>query len=318
MRVIRIAALTAAAHDWSHGANFSQIINGCTRERAESACMRFIAPKSTPMWDDAKVVAIWTPDPQRSKVVADALGIEDVLDRPDEAVGHVDAVLSSDDSCEEYADRNASWARPYIAHGTPAFLDKPLSHSATEAVDIVELAQSDGAPILCCSGFRFSETFLRQRAELPNLGSILGADGAGPLGWLVFYGVHVIDPLVSLVGVGASWVQHVGDAENHTVAVGYADGKTVLFRSLRMAYGFHFSLYGTERVARFSVSKVDPDIAEEHFHVRTVGAAVEMFRTGGMPVSYEEQMEVAKILTYAKASLRLGGRRIGLDEAPPN
>jgi len=35
--MIRIAALTAGKHDWGHGVNFSQTVNGCTRERAEAA-----------------------------------------------------------------------------------------------------------------------------------------------------------------------------------------------------------------------------------------------------------------------------------------
>ena len=262
--------------------------------------------------------AIWTPDPSRSKALASALHIPHVLDRPDEAVGDVDAVLSSDDSCEQYADRNAAWARPYIEHGTPAILDKPLSHSAREALEIIDLARRRGTPMLCCSGFRFSKTFQDQRGQVGQLGTILGADGAGPLAWLVFYGVHVLDPLVSLIGTGARWVEHFGDNDNHAVAIGYDDGKRVCLRSLKMAYGFHFSIYGTEGVSRFSINPKDPDIAREHFHVRTVEAAVEMFREGTMPVSYEEQLEVACVLAYAKTSLRLGGRRLQLSDPPAN
>ena len=100
--------------------------------------------------------------------------------------------------------------------------------------------------------------------------------------------------------------------------MGYDGEKTVTFRSLKMAYGFHFSLFGTRSVARFSVLRDEPDVAEEHFHVRTVEAALEMFRTGKMPVPYDEQLEVAKILTYAKASLENGGKRYKLSGPPPN
>ncbi len=316
--MIRIATLTAAKYDWSHGVNFSQIINGCTPERAEAAGIKFIAPAAGQLCEDAKVVALWTPDPDRTRVIAQALKIPRVLDRPDEAVGQVDAVISSDDGCEEWADRNASWAEPYIAAGTPVFLDKPLSHSAQQSEDIVSLARNKNTPVLCCSGIRFTQAVLDQKARIADLGDIIAADGAGPLAWLFFYGVHVIDPLTSLVGAGAQWVEHLGGETQHVVVVGYEGERTVCFRSLQMAYGFHFSLFGSGGVARFSILPDDPDFAEEHFHIRTVRAAIEMFRTGNMPVSYDEQLEVAKILTYAKASLLNGGKRYLLSDPPPN
>ncbi len=62
----------------------------------------------------------------------------------------------------------------------------------------------------------------------------------------------------------------------------------------------------------------DLDFAEEHLHVRTVKAAIDMFRIDNMPVSYDGQLEVAKILTYAKASLLSGGKRYLLSDPPPN
>ena len=147
---------------------------------------------------------------------------------------------------------------------------------------------------------------------------IIAADGAGLLGWLFFCGVHVIDPLTSLIGTGAQWVEHLGEDSRHVVVVGYEGGRTVCFRTLQMAYGFHFSLFGSGGVGRFSIRPDDPDFAEEHFHVRTVKATIDMFRSGNMPVSYDEQLEVAKILTYAKASLLNGGKRYLLSDPPPN
>ena len=147
---------------------------------------------------------------------------------------------------------------------------------------------------------------------------IIAADGAGLLGWLFFCGVHVIDPLTSLIGTGAQWVEHLGGETQHVIVVGYEGERTVCFHSLQMAYGFHFSLFGSGGVGRFSILPDDPDFAEEHFHVRTVRAAIDMFRSGNMPVSYDEQFEVAKILTYAKASLLNGGKRYLLSAPPPN
>ena len=316
--MIRIATLTAGEYNWSHGVNFSQIINGCSAERAEAGGIKFIAPSTDLLYDDVKVVAIWTPNLDRTKVIAKALNIPEVLERSDEAVGNVDAIISSDDSCEQRVDHNAEWAKPYIAAGTPAFLDKPLSHSAKEATEIVSLARSKNVPILSCSGLRYTQAVLDHKARMAEFGDIIAADGSGPLGWLMFYGVHVIDPLTSLVGTGAQWVEHLGSASQHVVVVGYEGEKTVCFRSLTMAYGFHFSLFGRQGVARFSVLPDDPDFAEEHFHIRTIKAAIEMFRTGDVPVPYDEQLEVAKILTYAKVSLLNGGKRYMLSDPLPN
>lgn len=312
---MNIAVLTAAEYEWSHGTSFSQIINGCSAEQATSAGAKHIPSTAAgPVCDDARVTAVWTPDIARTKIVAQALDIPWIMRRPEEAVGKVDAVITTDDGCETRADRNAAWAMPYIEAGTPVFLDKPLSHSAEEAVHVVDTARSRKTPILCCSGLRYTKALQAQQDRMAALGDVLAADGAGPLGWLVFYGVHVIDPLISLVGGGARWVEHRGTSDQHLVIVGYEGGRTITFRSLPMAYGFHFSLYGRQGVDRFSILPEDPDFAEEHFHVRTVEAALDMFRTGRMPISYEEQLESAKILIYARASLQHEGRRYMLDD----
>ena len=81
--MIRVVALTDAKYDWSHEVNFSQIINGCTLERAEAAGLKFIAPAAGQLCEDAQVAALWTPDPKRSRGLAQALNIPDVLSQPD-------------------------------------------------------------------------------------------------------------------------------------------------------------------------------------------------------------------------------------------
>lgn len=73
--MIKIAVLTAAEYDWSHGVVFSEIINGCSAERARTAGIKFVPPSIKPLCEDVQVVAVWTPDLNRTKIVAQALGL---------------------------------------------------------------------------------------------------------------------------------------------------------------------------------------------------------------------------------------------------
>ena len=109
--MIKIAAVTAVEYDWSHGTTFTQIVNGCSQPRAKAAGINYVPP-GKPVARDARVVAIWTPDRRRSKLIAKNLHIPDVLSEPDEAAGNVDGVICCDDGCEKRPDRNAKWARP--------------------------------------------------------------------------------------------------------------------------------------------------------------------------------------------------------------
>ena len=316
--MIRIATIAAAEYDWSHGTTFTQIVNGCSKSAADLLGVKYVPP-GRPVAPDARVVAIWTPDRERSELLAKYLRIPDVLARPDEAVGHVDAAICCDDGCEKRVDRNGEWAIPYITVGIPTFLDKPLSHSARQADEIVSLARRKNAPILSCSGFRYAPEVLREKERLSDLGDLVAAQATGPLGWLLFYGVHPLDTMISLFGIGAQWVRHLGTKGHDVLHIGYHDGRTMLLQSLsRMAYSFHFSLFGTKDSRQFSIVNSKARFGRQVFHANTMKQFLEMVRTGQMPVSYDEMLEVAKILTYGRASRENAGKRLELDLRPPN
>ena len=108
----------------SHAMAFAKILNGLDEQFAGQ-------------FDDFRVVAVGGIDPEASKKVADTCGIDLIVDKPEEMLGLVDAVMIT---CRD-GKYHAPYARPFIEAGIPAFIDKPFTSNPAEAVALVKLAK---------------------------------------------------------------------------------------------------------------------------------------------------------------------------------
>src|SRR5689334_23122297 len=113
----------------SHSRAFAQIING-SADRA-------------PALEGGKVVAVWgnsSPEARASqdrrklpdaRALADAYGIDTVVDDPATMIGQIDIALVVDDT--GLGAYHGRLARPFIAAGIPTFMDKPMTLDLAEA-----------------------------------------------------------------------------------------------------------------------------------------------------------------------------------------
>jgi len=110
--------------------------------------------------------------------------------------------------------------------GLPVFLDKPLAGSLDEGRKIVELAEAKSLRIWTSSSCRFSASVAEARDRIPDplLCGVLGPLGKAAAGSdLVWYGVHSVEMLQTLMGAGAQRVFAVEDPQG-IVAMVYFDG----------------------------------------------------------------------------------------------
>ena len=108
----------------SHAMAFAQILNG-------------YKPEFTSQFNDFRVVAVGGIDPEASKNVAEKCGIDTIVNKPEDMVGMVDAVMIT---CRD-GQYHAPYARPFIAAGIPAFIDKPFTSNPEEALALAKLAK---------------------------------------------------------------------------------------------------------------------------------------------------------------------------------
>lgn len=184
---------------------------------------------------DARIVAIWGEDAERTAQVAANGRIDTIVAEPTAMLGQVDAVIC----VTRHGGRHLGLVRPYLEAGVPVFVDKPLATEPADARAIVALAEEHGTPFTSYSTVRFSndtQSFV-QRAQ--ELGGVRVGVYSGPAtrrnvyGGVIFYAIHSIELMLMVQGTGIAWVQAVeGPAVdeagngNMTAICAWPDGAT--------------------------------------------------------------------------------------------
>jgi len=141
---------------------------------------------------DATVTHVWTQDATLSAHIARAAHIPHVVDQYSKMIGKVDAVLLARDDAEHHYE----FAKPFLAAGTPIYIDKPLALSVVEAQRLFD-AQMFDSQIFSCSALRFAREFQPDAPEVAVLGRLRYVAATVSKDWDK-YAVHVIEPLLNL------------------------------------------------------------------------------------------------------------------------
>ncbi len=271
----------------SHARVFARIFNG---DHQPGGC-----PPALP---GGTVVAVW--GKRDAPVLADACGIGQVVREPEEMLSLVDAVLVVDDTGGGAS--HADLARPFLQAGLPTFIDKPMTLDIADAIELFDLAERHGAPLMSASALRFAVELDGLCDRLPGLGDIRSVVSIGPGDWY-YYGVHAVEMYLSVISESPSWVHGHSFEQRDVVVIGHDNGPSVVVQTLRdAAYGFHLNLYGAEDWAACQV------LDHEAFYTRLMGAVLQMAQTGRPPVSRQQTLRVLAVLGAGERSLRTGER----------
>ena len=164
---------------------------------------------------DTKVTHVWTQDRKTAEMVSKTCYIEHVIEKPEQAIGHVDgAVITTD-----IASTHIPLAKPFIEEGIPVFIDKPLADSA-EDLKIFYRWQQMGRPIMSCSSMRYAK-------EISSINlsdeKILFVSGIMSKTW-ERYGVHAVEGLYAIAGGNIESVLNIGDEKLNLVHLEFSSG----------------------------------------------------------------------------------------------
>jgi hypothetical protein len=254
--------------------------------------------------DGVKVTQIWTDDPADAERVARASLIPDILARPEEAIGRVDAVIIPTDKGHEHVGR----ARPFIEAGLPVFIDKPLVDNA-EDLKTFTIWQAEGKPILSGSCMRYAREYEPYRGPSPGLGQVRLVTITTPKSW-ERYGMHALEALYPILGPGFLSARNSGTVERNIVHFKHASGAdavAVAIADLIGAFGV-LGLYGTAGHAKA--------VFGDTFYAfkKQLEGFVRYLRTGVPPFPFTETVELARMLIAGRRSRDEGGREVLLNE----
>jgi len=278
-----------------HGRTFAGIINDYD---AELYAERKWPAYPTALAGRARVTHVYDPDRAAAEDLARAARIENVLDRAEDAIGQVDGAIVADDGT--LAHQQA--AIPFLEAGVPTFIDKPLSTDPAEARQIVELAQANGTPFFSASALRFAKELADREALAEQVGDITAVCGAG-VNELIYYGIHPLEAMVTVMGSGIESVQNVGRPGEAIVRIRFRDGRQGVLIAYEegFAYTLEVSVHGTKGHVRIPIAD------SAGFYTNMLSAFLDMVETGQAPVQPEETLEIIEALVLAKQSVAEGG-----------
>jgi len=232
-----------------------------------------------------------------------------IFEKPEQLIGQIDAVLVESNDGQVHLAR----ALPFIEAGIPTWIDKPFVCSTKHAIQLVEAAQKHNVPLLSASSLRFDVTVQDVKDRREELGPVHGVDAFSPAAQhernpgFFHYGVHAVEIVYSLMGVGCRRVRCVR-TEGTDVAVGeWGDGRIGTVRGIRQGAGqIGFTAVTQKQVITTRTSN--------YGYRELLRAIVAMFQTRKSPVSGQELIEVVAFQEAALISMDRGGAPVELKE----
>lgn len=288
-----------------HPYSWSGIINGYNPEAmarcpyaAIPAYMGRQPPDSVRI-PGARVTHIWTDDPADAPKVAAAGLIDNVVTRPEDVIGQVDAVVIATDDGTDHVRR----ARPFVEAGLPVFVDKPMAVSLDELRQFVQWHRA-GRILLSTSGMRYAP---EMRADFSALGDLRWITSFTCKTW-ERYGIHALEAVEPLVGPGFLTVTTQGGENGDVVHLTHRSGVRVTLGALHDAYGSFGAvhLYGTKGELALKLTDT------YHAFRGQLVAWIDMLRTGRRPLPFEETVELMAVIIAGIRSREQGGRTIAI------
>lgn len=219
------------------------VILGCENSHADSF-LRFI--KEREEFSDIHVTGIYSDEREPCERLRDTFGVP-VMTSPHEAVGQVDGVMVT----ARHGDNHLGYVRPYLDSRVPLFMDKPITVSVADALELGRALRDGNIPVTGGSSLRHDEFLQTLREEHlasvdgPTVGGIIRAPlaSASPYGGFFFYAQHLVEMVGEVFGRYPTSVR----------ATPWGDTTTVLFRYPAYQVTGHFDEWGGQYyAARFS------------------------------------------------------------------
>ena len=230
--------------------------------------------------------------------------IPNVVTRPEDVIGEVDAVFVATDIGSEHVER----CRPFIEAGVPIFVDKPMVDNAEDLKTFNQWV-SEGRPLMSSSSMRYAKEFLPYHISTNNLGTLRFVSITTPKKWET-YGIHALESIYPILGPGFISARNTGTEDRNVVHFTHTCGADVVVIASKDMYGGFglLTLAGTEGS--------DQLVFKDSFYAfrSQLAAFIDYLRTGIRPFPYSETEELMRMVIGGIKSREAGGAEILLKD----
>jgi len=262
-------------------------------------------PKDTLQIPNTKVTHVWSADRKYAEDIAKCALIPNIVDKAEDVIGKVDAVIVPTDKGFEHVER----CRPFVEAGIPVFVDKPL---VDNAVDLAVFSKwvKEGRPIMSSSCMRYAKEFAPYRISSYDLGELRFVNITTPLAWEK-YGIHALEGMYPILGPGFISARNTGTSDRNVVHLKHEKGvDVVVVANQEMTYHAMglMTLIGTKEYAQVNFK-------DTFYAFQTqLKAFIQYLRKGERPFPFSETEELMKLVIAGIMSREEGGREVLLSE----
>jgi len=250
--------------------------------------------------DGAKVEYIYCDNRRDAEHVAALSLIPNVVDRPGDMIGKIDALIIATDIGGEHVER----ARPFIEAGIPLFIDKPLCDNRRDLAYFTELFES-GYPLLSSSSMRFCKELMPYyNGATRELGELRLIQYGMPKKWET-YGIHSLEAVYPIAGPGFLSIRNTGSMGRNILHIKHKRGFDIILTGIYDQAGpIPLVIGGTSQ----SVALYTHD-SYSSFRNQLV-AFVNFLKTGQRPFPWTETVELMKLVIGGIESREQNGMEV--------
>lgn len=232
------------------------------------------------------------------------MGVE-IVDTIEDLLKKVDVVLLETNDGRPHLEQ----AIPVLKAGKPVFIDKPVAGTLNDAIAIYEAAKKYKVPVFSSSSLRYMDSV--QDVVKGKVGKVVGADTFSPATIekthpdLFWYGIHGVEILFSVMGIGCRQVTRIHTNDTDIVIGTWKDGRIGTFRGTRTGrHDYGGTVYG---------EKGNISLGPFNGYDNLLVQIIDFFRTGNLPVTPAETIEIYAFMEAADESKRNNGEAVNLE-----
>ena len=293
-----------------HPYSWSAMFNGFEKKHMDNCPFAGIPaylnkqPRETLGIKGAGITHICCDDRKDAEDVARCSLIEHVVDKPEDMIGEVDAVIVATDIGSEHVAR----CRPFIEADIPTFIDKPMADNADDLRQFVKW-HDEGRHFISSSSMRYVKSMEPYFQNHHEIGKLMYICQPMCKKWET-YGIHALEGMFPLLGEGFETIQNTGTAEKNMVHITHKSGCDVHIPLSAGMYG----AFGVTLLVGSNDKKVITDTDSYYSFKKQLDLFVDYLRTGREPVPFTETIELIKLVIGGIMSREQGGRKVFLHE----
>ena len=292
-----------------HPYSWSAIYNNYNKERMTAECPfpgipAYLnkVPSDEIGIPGAKVTHVYCDQKSDAEHVSALSLVPNVVNRPEEMLGEVDAVIIGTDIGSQHVRR----ARFFIENGVPLLIDKPLCDNRADLEQFIAWDKA-GAKFISASSMRFGKEFKPYHQNYHELGEMRYITMTMPKKWET-YGIHALETIYPIVGPGFVSVENIDPQPGkNLVHLVHSCGADVLIANRKDIFWSRLMLVG-------NAGEAEIKFQDSYNSFRDLQCAfVEYLRTGVRPIPFEETVELMTLVIAGIESGKEGGKRIAIN-----